>query len=140
MAEDSDGAEINDGSEEVTEYAVFETNHPYMTTRVGDQMDEIEQLHLASRMLHRYYPDRNWIEQGFQNSKPRLMRTYSDCPRFRFYCFLFGTIQHSVWRVIDLLVRYVLSTDTDRVDSPKVQLSTFLSFASKVSRGLDPPG
>lgn len=123
----------------MTEFVVFETNHPYVTERVREEMSEAEQLHLASRMLRRYYDDRDWIEKGFQHIKPHMMRTHSYCPRMRFFCFHFGAFQFSVWQLLTVLALFAVREEFAPNEGPKVQFSTLLGMLFESNDGLDPP-
>ncbi|WP_317176019.1 hypothetical protein [Halomontanus rarus] len=53
---------------------VFETNHPCVTERIDETVGQTELAHLVARTLCRYYRDRDWIETGYQDMKPFIVR------------------------------------------------------------------
>jgi putative transposase len=117
---------------------VFETNHPYVTTRDADgqQMDAKTFIHMIERIIHRYR--HRWgIENGFKKQKHFMVRTTSTERDYRFFNFVFACVLYNVWRLVDLLVKLALDSEY-RSYAPRVDANQFLTVA-KQCYGLDPP-
>lgn len=130
--------EDEDDEEDYSDYIVFETNHPYVTERYDEELSEAEKLHLVARMLRRYYSKRNRIERGYEDAKQYLADTTSDCPRYRFFCFLFACLVYDFWRVVDELVKLAIKDDPD-LTVPYVNKVEFGAVVDEYFAGLDPP-
>jgi IS4 transposase len=121
------------------EYIVFETNHPYVTERIDATAGQAELAHLAARASRRFYRSRDRIETGYQDLKPFMVRTTSNSPRYRFFCFHFAALMTNVWRIADLLAKLAADREADLTDGPKITKHTFFSIMKKQLDGLDPP-
>lgn len=135
----SSTASESDDDDQQQEYIVFETNHPYVTERIDETAGQAELAHLAARASRRFYRSRDRIETGYQDLKPFMVRTTSDCPRYRFFCFHFAALMTNVWRVADLLAKLAADREVDLTDGPKITKHTFFSILKKQLDGLDPP-
>jgi IS4 transposase len=92
----SSTASDSEDDDQRQEYIVFETNHPYVTERIDETAGQAELAHLAARASRRFYRSRDRIETGYQDLKPFIVRTTSDCPRYRFFCFHFAALMVNV--------------------------------------------
>lgn len=118
-------------------YALFETNHPFVskTDDIGAPYGEIEQLHMVERFV-KTYSYRWGIENGYKQIKTFRVRTTSKDHEYRFFNFLFACTLYNVWRLVDLLVKLSLEADPDY--EPLVTADLFLTIAKQFF-GLDPP-
>lgn len=119
--------------EDVEAYALFETNHPALST---DEESEEAQLAAARGFIARY-ANRWGIENGYKKIKKFRVRTTSKNPQYRFFNFAFACVLYNVWRLVDLLVK--LAIDGGNAEyAPRVDANQFLTVAKKYY-GLDPP-
>jgi putative transposase len=127
-----------DGEVDTAETVVFETNHPYVTTRdAGDQqMDGRAFVHMIERLI-RWYRHRWGIENGFKKQKHFMVRTTSTERDYRFFNFAFACVLYNVWRLVDLLVKLAIDGENTSY-APRVDANQFLTVA-KQFHGLDPP-
>jgi putative transposase len=127
-----------DGDVDTAETVVFETNHPYVTTRdAGDQqMDGRAFVHMIERLI-RWYRHRWGIENGFKKQKHFMVRTTSTERDYRFFNFVFACVLYNVWRLVDLLVKLAIDGESTSY-APRVDANQFLTVA-KQFHGLDPP-
>ncbi len=126
------------GDVDTSETVVFETNHPYVTTRDADgqQMNGKEFIHMIERLI-RWYRHRWGIENGFKKQKHFMVRTTSTERDYRFFNFAFACVLYNVWRLVDLLVKIAIDGE-NRTYKPRVDANQFLTVA-KQYHGLDPP-
>ncbi len=98
-----------DGNVDTSETVIFETNHPYVTTRNADdqQMNGKEFIHMIERLI-RWYRRRWGIENGFKKQKHFMVRTTSTERDYRFFNFVFACVLYNVWRLVDLLVKLAI--------------------------------
>jgi hypothetical protein len=68
-----------------------------------------------------------------------MVRTTSDCPRYRFFCFHFAALMVNVWRIADLLAKLAVDREVNLTDGPKITKHTFFKILGKQLDGLDPP-
>ena len=127
-----------EGEVDIGETVVFETNHPYVTTRdaAGQQMNGKEFIHMIERLI-RWYRHRWGIENGFKKQKHFMVRTTSTESDYRFFNFAFACVLYNVWRLVDLLVKLAIDGE-NRSYKPRVDANQFLTVA-KQYYGLDPP-
>jgi putative transposase len=127
-----------DGDVDTSGTVVFETNHPYVTTRDADgqQMNGKKFIHMIERLI-RWYRRRWGIENGFKKQKHFMVRTTSTESDYRFFNFAFACVLYNVWRLVDLLVKFAIDGE-NRSYEPRVDANQFLTVA-KQFYGLDPP-
>jgi putative transposase len=129
--------ETEDADGDGTGFVVFQTHHPFVSTRDedGDSYDEHEQIHMIARVI-RWYRHRWGIENRCEKIKTFMVRTTSTCPRYRFFNFMFACVLHNTWRLVDLLVKLSIEANPDY--APRVDANQFVTIAKKYY-GLDPP-
>ena len=129
--------EIRGSDEDKQAYALFETNHPMVSTTDGNgnRYSTKEKIHMVERMVRRY--SHRWgIENGFKQIKTFRVRTTSRDHEYRFFNFAFACTLYNVWRLVDILVK--LSLEKEPEYEPLVSADLFLTIAKK-HVGLDPP-
>lgn len=75
-----------------------------------------------------------------------MARTTSDCPRYRFFCFIFACLLYSLWRVVVLGIRFALDDDPDftasppdpSAEPPQANRADVLGFSGQAGRLLRP--
>ncbi|WP_254536389.1 transposase [Halomarina litorea] len=116
-------------------YALFETNHPDITTD-DDASDETVRIHMVERLV-RQYRHRWGIENGYKKLKKFLVRTTSKNHEYRFFNFVFACVLYNIWRLVDLLVKLAIEGENASYE-PYIDADLFLTVASDYF-GLDPP-
>ena len=120
-------------SDDGIRHVVFETNHPDLDVSDG-RTNETAIIHKVARFT-RQYGNRWGIENGYKKSKSMMAETTSTDHSYRFFNFIFACLLYSLWRLVDVMVKYSLN---DEREEHLVRASTFLTIA-KQELTHDPP-
>ena len=113
-------------SDDGIRHVVFETNHPDLDVSDGGT-NETAVIHKIARFT-RQYANRWGIENGYKKSKSMMAETTSTDHSYRFFNFIFACLLYSLWRLIDVMVKYSLN---DERKGHLVRASSFLTIAKQ---------